>query len=103
MNTIKNINANGTMSNLVGLYAIIKDDVGKVAYVVFIYGKADDDHFLVQLVRRSDFTHITIRIIHLREMMSWIFYPNADSVDTDVLYCFDNNKLKWDFDPRDTK
>ena len=91
------------MSNLVGLYAVVKDIEGKVAYIVFIYGKADNEHYLVQLVRRVDFTHMTIRIVHLQEMMDWIFYPSADLVDTDVAYCFINNQLRWNFNPRDTK
>jgi hypothetical protein len=78
MKTVKNINANGTMSNLVGLWAVIRNDEGKIKNTVFIYGKADDEHFLVQAVSALSGEPNVIRIVHLRDMIEWVFYANSE-------------------------
>ncbi len=78
MKAVKNINANGTMSNLVGLWAVIRNEKGKIKNVVFIYGKADDEHFLVQAVSSLSGIPNVIRIVHLRDMIEWVFYANSE-------------------------
>ena len=78
MRTTKNINANGTMSNLVGLWAVIRNEEGKIKNTVFIYGKADDEHFLVQAVSALSGEPNVIRIVHLRDMIEWVFYANSE-------------------------
>ena len=78
MKTVKNINANGTMSNLVGLWAVIRNEEGKIKNTVFIYGKADDEHFLVQAVSALSGEPNVIRIVHLRDMIEWVFYADSE-------------------------
>ena len=78
MTTRKNINANGTMSNLVGLWAIIRNEQGKIKYRVFIYGKADAEHFLVQAISALSGEPNVIRIVHLLDMLEWDFYSNGE-------------------------
>lgn len=78
MKTMKNINANGTMSNLVGLWAVIRNEEGNIKNTVFIYGKADDDHFLVQAVSALSGEPNVIRIVHLRDMIEWVFYADLE-------------------------
>lgn len=78
MNTVKNINANGTMSNLVGLWAVIRNQEGKRKYRVFIYGKADDDHYLVQAICCLSGYPNVIKIFHINEMLEWEYYASAE-------------------------
>ena len=78
MTTVKNINANGTMSNLVGLWAVILNEEGKIKNTVFIYGKVDDEHFLVQALSALSGEPNVIRIVHLRDMIEWVFYANSE-------------------------
>lgn len=78
MNTVKHINANGTMSNLVGLWALIRNEEGKIKYRVFIYGKADHEHFLVQGVCALTGQPNVIRIVRLDDMLKWDFYSDGE-------------------------
>jgi len=65
------------MSNLVGLWSVIRNKDGKIKNAVFIYGKADDEHFLVQAISALSGEPNVIRIVHLRDMMEWVFYANS--------------------------
>lgn len=78
MTTKKNINANGKMSNLVGLWATIPKPDGKIWNTVFIYGKADDDHFIVQAICCLSGSPNVMRIASIRDMMEWTFYDNPE-------------------------
>lgn len=84
MKTTKNINANGTMSNLVGLWATIRNEEGKIKNSVFVYGKADDDHFLVQAISALSGEPNVIRIVNLREMLEWTFYASSDLLSEEI-------------------
>jgi hypothetical protein len=92
MNTVKHINANGTMSNLVGLWALIRNEQGKIKYRVFIYGKADHEHFLVQAVCALTGMANVIRIVHLLEMLDWDFYSDGELLTAACSYEFDEGK-----------
>lgn len=81
MKTTKTINANGTMSNLVGLWARIPDENGETKNVVFIYGKADDEFFLVQAISAISGEPNVIRLVRLKEMLDWVFYSCHELLD----------------------
>lgn len=98
MKTIKNINANGTMSNLVGLWAVIPCKEGKIKYAVFIYGKADDEHFLVQAISMLSGEPNAIRIVHLRDMLGWTFYNNSEMLDEELERQGKGRQLRYRFE-----
>lgn len=78
MTTTKNINANGKMSNLVGLWATIPKPDGKIGNTVFIYGKADDDHFLVQAICGLSGSPNVMKLASIADMMDWTFYADPE-------------------------
>lgn len=78
MKTQKNINTDLSINDLVGLWALIRNEHGKIKYRVFIYGKADHDHFLVQGVCALTGQPNVIRIVRLDDMLKWDFYSDGE-------------------------
>jgi hypothetical protein len=98
MTTVKNINANGTMSNLVGLWAVIRDEQGKIRHRVFIYGKADENHFLVQAVSALTGEPNVIRIAKLQDMVDWVFYDNPELLADECQREFEQGSVRYKFE-----
>lgn len=93
--TVKRINANGTMSNLVGLWARIRCEK---QYTVFIYGKASDDYYLVQAVSALSGQPNVMRIVHLMDMLEWSFFADSDILQDDLDFDLKNGKPRYALD-----
>lgn len=87
--TIKQITPIGTMSNLVGMYAIIWNDE-KYKNVLFILGKADDQYYIVQGISVMTGEPNVCRLVKIEDMAGWTFYPNRAIID-DCLRDFDRH------------
>lgn len=98
MTTVKNINANGTMSNLVGLWAVIRDEHGKIKHRVFIYGKADENHFLVQAGSALSGEPNAIRIARLDQMTDWVFYDTPELLADECQREFEQGSVRFKFE-----
>jgi hypothetical protein len=82
MEEVKTITPTGKMSNLVGMWAIIMyKEVWK--YTCFIYGKADDEYYIVQINNALTGAPLTCKLATLKQMTDWIFIPSQEVME----YC----------------
>lgn len=88
--TTKQITPIGKMSNLVGMWALIIDENEKLKSTVFIYGKAEDEIYIVQAVGALDGVPNIAKLIHVSKMMDWIFLPSREIAD-DVINDYRKN------------
>jgi hypothetical protein len=80
----------GKMSNLVNMYAFIWDGEDKLRATVFIYGKADDDHYIVHGIEGIGGVANVCKIVHLKDMIQWTFYPTRELAE-DAYTDYSNN------------
>ena len=66
------------MSNLVGLWATMTTIEGKMGNTVFIYGKADDYHYLVQAICGLSGSPNVMKIATIEQMKNWVFYADPE-------------------------
>ena len=76
---------NAKMSNLVNMYAFVWEG-DNIINRVFIYGKADESHFLVQAISAIDGTPNICKLKTIEEMKDWIFYPTKELAD----FCYED-------------
>ena len=79
MKTDKVIAPTGKMSNLVGLFALLWSG-NDLIKTLFVKGKVDDEHYLIQFVSPVTGEPNVCRIVHIKNMLDWTFYP-ADIVE----------------------
>lgn len=88
------------MSNLVGMWAFIMDipESDTIKMTVFIQGKVDDDHFIVQAISALDGSPNIARIVKVEHMYDWVFLPDKATAD----YVFEDycrhKRLRFKFD-----
>ena len=94
----KQIVVTGTMSNLVGMWAFIWDG-DSLKKRVFIMGKADDQHYIVQAINSLTGATNVCKLVHIKDMLHWTFYPTRELADE----CYNDwcdqgvNRYKLDF------
>ena len=77
---MKAITPTGKMSNLVNMWAFVwEGDVLKKQY--FVLGKADDQHYIIQAINSMTGETNVCKIVELKDMMDWIFYPTKEIVN----------------------
>lgn len=67
-----------TVPGLVGLWAVTRNDEGEIIYRLYIYGKVDDNHFIVQALSAFDGSPNILAVVHLRDMLNWTFYEDPE-------------------------
>lgn len=89
------------MSNLVGMWAFIWSDEEqtKLHQTVFIYGKADENHYIVQAINTLTGEPNVAKLKTIEDMKDWTFVPTAELVDEirADLEKHDHNRYKTDF------
>lgn len=95
MKTLKNLNINGSISNLVGLWALIRNEQGKIKYRAFVIGKADCDHFLIQGISALTGEPNVIKIVHLLDMIAWDFYNNPELLKDECAREFEEGSVRY--------
>lgn len=66
--------------NIIGMWAFIWDEDTLVRRL-FIYGKADENYYIVQAINALTGEPNVCKIFHIDEMKEWVFYPNRELVD----------------------
>lgn len=70
------------MSNLVGMWAFIwsDDEQTKLHRTVFIYGKADEKHYIVQAINALTGEPNVAKLKTIEDMKDWTFVPTVELV-----------------------
>lgn len=89
--------ATGKMSNLVNMWAFIWNE-NKLLSRVFILGKADDQHYIVQAINALTGSPNVCKIVELKDMVNWIFYPNINIAEDCYKDYLKHNLNRYDFD-----
>lgn len=91
MKESKTIMAQGKMSNLVGMYALIWDG-DKLKRHAYVYGKADDSVYIIQWISGMSGSGNICQLMDLSEMKDWVFCPSAELVE-DILKDYDKHQI----------
>lgn len=81
MSNLKVIATQSTMSNLVGMWAIVWGEDGKMKATVFIKGKADEKYFIVQAVAPLTGEPNVAKLITIEQMIDWTFLPDLETAN----------------------
>lgn len=97
MTTTKHIVATGKMSNLVGMWAFIWQD-NKIKNRVFVFGKANDDYYIIQAISALTGEPNVCKLIQLKDMINWTFYHTKEIADEAYEYWCENKINLYKFD-----
>jgi hypothetical protein len=85
------------MSNLVGMWAIIWDNEGKLKAKAFIQGKADEKYFIVQAINALTGEPNVAKLMTIEQMIDWTFLPNLEVAQFVFDDYYDNQVNRFTF------
>ena len=96
---MKAIATQSTMSNLVGMWAAIWDNEGKLKAKVFIQGKASEKYFIVQAINSLNGEPNVAKLVTIEEMTNWTLLPSLEIAQMffDSYYDKQENKFTMNF------
>jgi hypothetical protein len=82
--------------NLVGSWALVWKD-NKLLCKLFIYGKADESHYIVQALGAITGDPNICKVFHVSEMKDWVFAPTKEIAEEilDDYYTTKKNRYKF--------
>lgn len=97
MNNRKTTITQSTMTNLVGMRALIWDNEGSLKAKAFICGKADEKYYIVQAIDTFTGNPNVAKLMTIEQMIEWTFLPTSEITEYVLKDYYDKQVNRFTF------